>query len=100
MWEGSRPARPDVVIRSNISNLRRSIEPDRDRGDPNSCIVNHPPGYRLDVDTDEIDANRFEDLIDRARSELTIGRFAVALQQLDEASQLWRGEPCEGSDRE
>ncbi len=96
VWDGDLPARPEVAIRSYISNLRRSIEPTRHPGDRQSCIESIPPGYRLAVDPGAIDAHRFELLVAQGRSGLARGEAALAASHLASALRLWRGEPCEG----
>ena len=96
IWDGDSPSRPEVAIRSYVSNLRRSIEPGRHRGDRNSRIESHPPGYRLAVAPQSIDAHQFEELIVGGRRALADDRFTEALNQLTAAAGLWRGEPCEG----
>jgi len=96
VWDGDLPARPEVAIRSYISNLRRSIEPARHPGDRQSCIESIAPGYRLAVDPGAIDAHRFEQLVAQGRSALGRGDAAPAASHLASALRLWRGEPCEG----
>ncbi|MEZ5410739.1 MAG: BTAD domain-containing putative transcriptional regulator [Acidimicrobiales bacterium] len=96
VWDGDLPARPEVAIRSYISNLRRSIEPARHPGDRQSCIESIAPGYRLAVDPGAIDAHRFEQLVAQGRSALGRGEPGLAGSHLASALRLWRGEPCEG----
>lgn len=96
VWDGDLPARPEVAIRSYISNLRRSIEPTRHPGDRQSCIESIPPGYRLAVDPGAIDAHRFEQLVAQGRSALARDEAGLAASHLASALRLWRGEPCEG----
>lgn len=96
VWDGDAPKRPDVAIRSYVSNLRRSIEPNRDPGDRRSCIESSSPGYRLNVDRPQIDAHRFERLLAAGQSALEAGDPAAAMVNFDEALNLWRGDVCEG----
>lgn len=96
VWDGDAPKRPEVAVRSYVSNLRRSIEPDRDPGDRRSCIENSSPGYRLNVDRSQVDAYRFESLLSAGQAALAAGEPASAMVQFDEAQNLWRGEVCEG----
>ncbi|MDH3680385.1 MAG: AAA family ATPase [Acidimicrobiia bacterium] len=97
VWDGDCPSRPDAAVRSYVSNLRRSIEPGRHRGDRRSCIESSPPGYRLVVVPEQLDANRFETLLAAGRSALVAGRAGAAAADLDAALKLWRGEVCEGA---
>ncbi|MCP5032770.1 MAG: AAA family ATPase, partial [Actinomycetia bacterium] len=94
VWDGDAPARPEVALRSYVSNLRRAIEPDRDRRAATSCIESRNPGYCLAIDSEAVDAHRFERLISAARSTPKTG--ACHLDLASEACELWRGEPFEG----
>ncbi len=96
VWDGDAPNRPEVAIRSYVSNLRRSIEPDRDRGDRRSCIESSPPGYRLNVDRSQIDAHRFEASLTAGQAALANRDPGAATVRFREAQSLWRGEVCEG----
>lgn len=56
-------------------------------------------GYRLEVEHDQVDANRFWDLADSATAAIAQNRLEAALKYLDEALSLWRGgEPIGGLD--
>lgn len=55
-------------------------------------IVTVPPGYRLDVPADAIDAVRFTALLGRARSDRAAGDLELARQHVGDALALWRGE--------
>ncbi len=56
-----------------------------------------PAGYVLALAPDQVDALQFESLVAHAR---TSTDDAVRVQRLDEALQLWRGEPFAGCDFE
>lgn len=56
-------------------------------------------GYRLEIDRDQVDANRFWDLTDSAGDAIARGRPEIALEDIDEGLGLWRGrEPLGGLD--
>ncbi len=61
MWGAKQPTDPGAVLQSNVSRLRRVLEPD-------GRIVARPPGYALEVDDADVDAWRFESLCHRARA--------------------------------
>jgi DNA-binding SARP family transcriptional activator len=63
-----------------VSRLRRAL--------PGTPLQAQPPGYRLDLPADAVDAVRFEDLVARARGEREPARVSRLLQ---EAEALWRG---------
>ncbi|MFV0524392.1 MAG: BTAD domain-containing putative transcriptional regulator [Acidimicrobiales bacterium] len=96
IWAGDAPARPEITVRSYLSNLRRAIEPHRQPGDPRSCIERLSPGYRLAVEPEAIDAVRFERLVAEGRRCLNAGDADAAVGHLDAAEALWRGVPGEG----
>ncbi|WP_232248067.1 AfsR/SARP family transcriptional regulator [Streptacidiphilus rugosus] len=54
-------------------------------------LVTDGPGYRADVDDEQLDLNRFSTLTGRARQELAAGDVAAAAEQLRAALALWRG---------
>lgn len=55
-------------------------------------IVTVPPGYRLDVPADAIDAVRFAALLGQARSDRAAGDLELARQHVGDALAMWRGE--------
>ncbi|WP_405448367.1 winged helix-turn-helix domain-containing protein [Streptomyces achromogenes] len=81
LWGDRPPGRPAGALQAKVSQLRRVLGRDR--------IQLQPAGYRLRLDgTDEVDAVRFRDLVDRARAvEAPDERAAL----LTEALGLWRG---------
>jgi YVTN family beta-propeller protein len=50
-------------------------------------------GYRLSVDSEQLDLGRFERLLDEGRALLASGGLAAAAEKLREALALWRGPP-------
>jgi predicted ATPase/DNA-binding SARP family transcriptional activator len=54
-------------------------------------VVACPPGYALDVDTDRVDATRFERLLRDGRDALGRGAAGLAAERLRAALALWRG---------
>ncbi|MDN3259373.1 BTAD domain-containing putative transcriptional regulator [Streptomyces sp. CSDS2] len=81
LWGDRPPGRPAGALQAKVSQLRRALGRDR--------VQLQPAGYRLRLDdTDEVDAVRFRDLVDRARAvEAPDDRAAL----LTEALGLWRG---------
>ncbi|MBK3525203.1 MULTISPECIES: BTAD domain-containing putative transcriptional regulator [Streptomyces] len=81
LWGDRPPGRPVGALQAKVSQLRRVLGRDR--------VQLQPAGYRLRLDdTDEVDAVRFRDLVDRARAvEAPDDRAAL----LTEALGLWRG---------
>ncbi|WP_344346945.1 BTAD domain-containing putative transcriptional regulator [Streptomyces nogalater] len=81
LWGGHPPGRPAGALQAKVSQLRRVLGRDR--------VQLQPAGYRLRLeDTDEVDAVRFRDLVERARAvDAPDDRAAL----LTEALGLWRG---------
>ena len=53
LWGDDQPADPGAVLQSNISRLRKLLQPD-------ARIVARPPGYSLEIEPSAVDAWRFE----------------------------------------
>ncbi|MDH4276658.1 MAG: AAA family ATPase [Acidimicrobiia bacterium] len=96
IWDNRIPSRPDVAIRSYISNLRRLIEPDRKQRGHDSILTSASAGYRLDLEPSQIDWVRFERAVNNARAMLHNGEYAAATGELRGANTLWQGEPLSG----
>ena len=81
MWEGTPPPKALAFVQNCVSRLREVLG--------KTTIETRPPGYRLVVEPDAIDARRFERLVHEARDRPARER-AVALR---EALELWQGTP-------
>jgi predicted ATPase/DNA-binding SARP family transcriptional activator len=92
VWGEELPADPANALQQRISSLRKELDPDR-RGDR---VLTSDGGYALQVDDEEVDARRFSRLATRANRLLTEGEAAGALEDLDGALALWKGEALEG----
>ena len=87
LWGERPPTNPFHTIQVFISRLRRALGPAGQR------LVTRRPGYVLEVGVDELDANRYEHLYERARAALAGGDPARAAGLLGEGERLWRGSP-------
>jgi DNA-binding SARP family transcriptional activator len=88
VWpDGGVPERADHNVRTYVHRLRTAL------GEVGDRIETAGTGYRLRVERDELDATRFEDLVDRARQLAGEADAEGARQLLDEALGLWRGRP-------
>jgi DNA-binding SARP family transcriptional activator len=88
LWRGGPPARALMSLQAYVSNLRRLLEPGRPPRMPARLLVSASPGYALRLPPESVDAWRFEELLDQARS-VTVPRVAQA--RLAEALGLWQG---------
>ncbi|CAL9338815.1 hypothetical protein SUDANB121_00235 [Nocardiopsis dassonvillei] len=88
LWGDQPPARPAAVLQARVSQLRGALE----RAEPGGrALVRHrPPGYLLHGA--DLDADRFEELLDRARGAAPRGRADLLSRALD----LWRGPAAAG----
>ncbi|MBE1500465.1 DNA-binding SARP family transcriptional activator/tetratricopeptide (TPR) repeat protein [Amycolatopsis lexingtonensis] len=82
LWGHDPPATVRTIIHGNVSHLRRIL---REIDGPS--ILTTPPGYRLDVDPDQVDVHRAHALLDRA----SVATPEVAAALLAEALTLWQG---------
>jgi WD40 repeat protein/DNA-binding SARP family transcriptional activator/tRNA A-37 threonylcarbamoyl transferase component Bud32 len=81
LWGEDLPEDPKSALRVYVSRIRSSLDLD--------SIEARAPGYLLRADRDEVDALRFEDLLDEARSNGHESRATDRI--LGEALALWRG---------
>ncbi|GAA4503725.1 hypothetical protein GCM10023191_056910 [Actinoallomurus oryzae] len=88
LWRGEPPSRALMSLQAYVSNLRRLLEPGRPPRTPARLLVSASPGYALRLPPESVDAWRFEDLLDQAR---TVTDPRAARARLAEALGLWRG---------
>lgn len=75
IWGDDRPEAAVGSLKSHVSRLRTVLADD--------VIEARSPGYALTTDPAQVDAHRFESLVERARS----------VDEVDQALALWRGDP-------
>ena len=66
LWDGEPPPSGAASLQSYVSHLRRALEPDRPARTPSQVLVSGPAGYAMPVGEDDVDAWRFERLVDQA----------------------------------
>jgi len=91
LWRGAPPAGADVTLRTHVSHLRRRLA----AAGAQEALVTRQSGYGLFVGPDQVDAARFERLLDLGREALGVGEPERAARLLDEALRLWRGSVLE-----
>ncbi len=93
LWGDEQPQNPANALQIQVSYLRKTLNAASDVGD--QPIVTRVGGYALEVAPEQIDARRFDRLV-REAATLAAGRtetdFEAALELLDSALALWRGE--------
>lgn len=83
LWGEQPPASWAKVVQGCVVRLRKRLGP--------AAIVTDPEGYRLVLPVDEVDAHRFEHLVQRGRELLTFGEPERAAHVVAEGLALWRG---------
>ncbi|MGW4247016.1 AfsR/SARP family transcriptional regulator, partial [Nocardia sp. NPDC004722] len=86
IWGEQPPADAANALQALVSRLRRAL--------PDGSLGAEAGGYRLTVKPAEVDAVRFEQLLDQARG----GDDARRADSLREALELWRGNPMQDVD--
>ncbi|WP_163569749.1 ATP-binding protein [Fodinicola feengrottensis] len=90
MWGADAPASAIGTLRAYVANLRRALEPGRTPR-AETVLTSSPLGYRLRVESGQLDALRFRQLVASAASARAHGRHLDALNDLDRALELWTG---------
>jgi DNA-binding SARP family transcriptional activator/WD40 repeat protein/energy-coupling factor transporter ATP-binding protein EcfA2 len=85
LWGEDVPASGIKTVQVYVSRLRKTL------GD--ARVETTPAGYVLRLGPDELDLQRFDQLVTGARRELAGGQPQQAAAGLREALALWRGEP-------
>lgn len=96
VWGRQHPQDPEQALQTHVSRLRAVLERAAGRS-ARDAFVTRPPGYALVVETDQVDARRFERLTERARA---AGGPAEVVGFADQALGLWRGPPLAEFDHE
>ena len=86
LWGEDAPANAAKTVQVHVSRLRKALD------DP-EIVATTPAGYRLRLDADELDAQRFERLVEDGRRAFDAGQPEHAGTILREALALWRGPP-------
>ncbi len=93
LWGTEPPPAATGSLQAYIANLRRILEPCRAPRTPPQVLVSRPPGYRLDVPADRLDATRFANDLRTAGQALAERHPDQACRALEAALAGWRGEP-------
>jgi DNA-binding SARP family transcriptional activator len=90
MWEDEPPATASRQLHNAVAAIRRSF------GTAKHLVVKEGPGYRLQVDPQDIDAHRFTTIIARASAAAAEGRTTAAMELLEAGLALWEGPALSG----
>ena len=83
LWGDETPETAAKIIQNNVSQLRKLLEP--------GVLLTRGSGYLLRVEPDQLDARRFERLVEEGRQALATGDPESASAKLREGLALWRG---------
>jgi DNA-binding SARP family transcriptional activator/tetratricopeptide (TPR) repeat protein len=91
LWSDAPPATVGAVLQVYVSRLRRALRGGQDPATQRPLLLTERPGYRLLVSPDQVDANRFERLVERGRRALADDEPEQAAATLRQALALWHG---------
>jgi predicted ATPase/DNA-binding SARP family transcriptional activator len=83
LWAGRPPPAAPKTLRSYVSRLRRLVG--------EGVVQSRPPGYVLEIEPGQLDADRFERLLGEGRQAQADGDAERAAACLREGLELWRG---------
>jgi WD40 repeat protein/DNA-binding SARP family transcriptional activator len=86
LWGDDAPPGAIKTVQVHMSRLRKALS-------DGEIVQTTPAGYRLRVLPGELDAERFDELVDAGRRALADGDPQLASSSLREALALWRGAP-------
>lgn len=93
LWGDEAPSAALASLQAYVSQLRRILEPGRPARAPARVLVTQDPGYALKVRPDQVDAWAFQALAAEAHEMLDSGSTHEALERLESALGMWRGDP-------
>jgi DNA-binding SARP family transcriptional activator len=85
LWGDGAPPTAPKIVQNYVSQLRRALG--------EQVILTRAQGYELRIEPEQLDAARFESLLEQARRDREEGDSARAAGLLRDAIDLWRGPP-------
>ncbi|MHB1139091.1 MAG: AAA family ATPase, partial [Microthrixaceae bacterium] len=89
VWGDEPPEQAEASLQSYVSKLRKELEPDRAPRAGSTVLVTRPGGYALELPPEAVDAERFTDLVRRARAAHLRADRGAALAAYDAARSMW-----------
>jgi DNA-binding SARP family transcriptional activator/DNA-binding XRE family transcriptional regulator len=91
LWSQAPPHTCRELVHTYVARLRRLLEPHRPRRTPARVIVSVGSGYQLEVDAEQLDVLRVDELVARAQQAQQAGELEMAYELLSQALGVWRG---------
>lgn len=88
VWDGAPPARAVATMRAYVMRLRHALGPDAAER-----VITRNPGYLIQLDTSELDVQRFETLCQNAGAAIRARAWTETSATARRALCLWRGAP-------
>jgi YVTN family beta-propeller protein len=85
LWDGRPPTTAAKIVQGYVSHLRKALGDD--------VLLTRTGGYQLSAASEQVDAERFAQIVADGRRSLSAGDAAGAEQLFSTALALWRGEP-------
>jgi len=96
VWGDEPPASAVNAVHVHVAELRRVLEPGRDRRGAARVLTGAGSGYLLSLPPGGLDADLFAQHLRRARRLADEGHVAAAVEAYDDALRLWRGTALSG----
>lgn len=96
IWGDAPPTKAIGILHTYISALRKELEPQRAKRSSTSILTTIESSYSLQLRPDQLDEQRFEQLLSLAQRHWENGRIEAAVEALDAAVGLSRGEALSG----
>ena len=93
LWGEHPPPTAAKAVQVHVSRLRKALAATNGTSNGHASLVTRDRGYRLELDPESVDAQRFEARVTEARRELADGHPEQAIALLEDGLALWHGEP-------
>jgi DNA-binding SARP family transcriptional activator/ABC-type branched-subunit amino acid transport system substrate-binding protein len=92
LWGDKPPTTAAKTLHAHVSRLRKTLNGDEDStAHLRGPLETRGPGYVLTIEPGQLDADRFQSLLEDARRALARGEPSAATKNAEEALALWRG---------
>ncbi|GAB3724001.1 AfsR/SARP family transcriptional regulator [Nocardiopsis nanhaiensis] len=91
LWGENPPRSAMTTLQTYVYHARQLFSRERLTPDGRELLSTRPPGYLIQLQSDQVDAWEFERLVEQAKSATLSGKPEIATALLSEALTLWRG---------